>query len=116
MRKRLFRAGAVVGATLSALVIGGVTETAVAAPATHQVTRVQHNESVPEKCRLVPVKTVIKFHGKKIVITTWKFVCTPFTPPKPPKEPPPLKHPPKCPSGHWGDGRFYCDVILGGGR
>ncbi|MGW1375821.1 hypothetical protein ACWD6P_16325 [Streptomyces sp. NPDC002446] len=98
MRKRLFRAGAVTGAGLSGLVmvVGGVTETAFAAPnasAPSRTAAVQHPRLVPEDCGVVPVKTVVMSHGKEIVVTTWNFACVTFKPPQPTNDDlPPAKH------------------------
>ena len=91
MRRRLLRAGAVAGAALSALVVGGATGTAVAAPhapASHRMAVAQHPRLVPEECGVVPVTTPVTLHGKKAFTTMWYFNCT-LKEPQPPQDPPP---------------------------
>ncbi|MFE0187270.1 hypothetical protein [Streptomyces sp. NPDC058989] len=91
MYRRLFRAGAVVGAALSALIVGGAAQAAVAAPhvpASHRMAAAQHPGLVPEECGVVPVTTPVTLDGKKAFTTMWYFNCT-LKEPQPAQEPPP---------------------------
>lgn len=92
MHQRLLRAGAVAGAALSALVVGGVTEAAFAAPsapATPRMSAVERPQLVPAECGVVPGKPVVTHHGGETVVTTRYFACTTFKPPQPSNDLPP---------------------------